>query len=323
MSAYNAETDGRYVLISPCRDEAPFARRCIESVLQQTTLPALWVIVDDGSRDGTSEILTEYAQRISWIRIVRVPDRGARKVGPGVVDAFYAGLGTVALQEFEYLCKFDLDLDIPPRYFEYLIRKMEASPRLGTCSGKPYFEHGGKLISERCGDEMSVGMTKFYRVACFLDIGGFVREVMWDGIDCHRCRMRNWIACSWDTPEIRFQHLRPMGASQDNILKGRQRHGFGQYFLGTGWLYISVSAFYRLLHPPYILGAFFMWCGYARSAWKKLPRYPDPEFRRFLRDFHWQCLLMGKAKATARLHFAIRKKQTHLVAKKTATQIGV
>jgi hypothetical protein len=36
---------------------------------------------------------------------------------------------------------------------------------------------------------MSVGMTKFYRVSCFKEIGGFVRQVMWDGIDCHRVRM--------------------------------------------------------------------------------------------------------------------------------------
>ena len=30
-------------------------------------------------------------------------------------------------------------------------------------------------MPEVCGDEMSVGMTKFYRVACFREIGGFVR----------------------------------------------------------------------------------------------------------------------------------------------------
>jgi hypothetical protein len=60
---------------------------------------------------------------------------------------------------------------------------------------------------------MSVGMTEFYRTACFLDIGGFVREVMWDGIDCYKARQLGWIACSWDEPELRFEHLRSMGSS--------------------------------------------------------------------------------------------------------------
>ena len=205
---------------------------------RQTVPPALWVIVDDGSSDGTGEILAEYAARFPYIRVLTRRDRGKRSVGPGVIEAFYAGLETVTdLDRFPYLCKLDLDLDLPPRYFETLIERMEADPRIGTCSGKAYFpgpsntdkSWGGELVSEHCGDEMSVGMTKFYRRAGFQQIGGFVREVMWDGIDCHHSRMLGWKVRSWDEQELRFMHLRPMGSSQGNILEGRLRHGFGQY----------------------------------------------------------------------------------------------
>src|SRR5690606_17943660 len=131
----------RYVLISPCRDEAAYMRRTLDSVAAQTVPPALWVVVDDGSRDQTPAILAEYAARLPYLRVVRREDRGVRAVGPGVIEAFYAGLDTVNLDEFEYLCKLDLDLDLPPRYFEILIQRMEADPRLGTCSGKPYYPH--------------------------------------------------------------------------------------------------------------------------------------------------------------------------------------
>ena len=296
----------RYVLITPCRDEAVYARRSLDSVLAQTVKPALWVIVDDGSTDDTPAIHAEYAARTPWIRVVRREDRGKRAVGPGVIDAFYAGLDTIRMEEFDYLCKFDLDLDIPPQYFEILMLRMEAEPRLGTCSGKPYFERDGGLVSEKCGDEMSVGMTKFYRTACFKEIGGFVREVMWDGIDCHRCRMLHWMACSWDDPEIRFVHLRPMGSSQQSIWVGRQRHGFGQYFMGTGWLYMTASSLFRIAHPPYFVGGFGMWWGYAKSAFARKPRYGDAEFRRFLRAYQTDCLLRGKKRATDALHAACR-----------------
>ena len=296
-------TAARYVLITPCRDEATYARRSLDSVVAQTVPPALWVIVDDGSKDETPAILAEYAKRVPWIRIVRREDRGKRAVGPGVIDAFYAGLDTVKLEEFEFLCKFDLDLDIPPRYFEILIDRMAKEPRLGTCSGKPYFPDSqtGALVSEKCGDEMSVGMTKFYRSTCFRDIGGFVREVMWDGIDCHRCRMQGWIACSWDEPEIRFIHLRPMGSSQQSIWVGRMRHGFGQYFMGTGLVYMTASSVFRMAHPPFVLGGLAMWWGYVRSALQRKPRYGDAAFRSFLRRYQWACLLRGKAAATAAL----------------------
>ena len=189
-------------------------RRTLESVAAQTVPPARWVVVDDGSSDATPTILEEYAKRLPYLTVVRRADRGRRSVGPGVVETFYAGLDTVDLDSFPYLCKLDLDLDLPPRYFELLLARMRANPRLGTVSGKAYFVHPGtgQLVPEVCGDEMSVGMTKFYRTSCFREIGGFVREVMWDGIDCHRCRMLGWIAQSVDDEALRFVHLRPMAS---------------------------------------------------------------------------------------------------------------
>ena len=299
----NAPSPGRrYVLITPCRDEAAFARRTLESVTAQSVRPALWVIVDDGSSDATPAILAEYAARFDFIRIVRRKDRGRRSVGPGVVDAFYAGLETIDLTRFDYLCKLDLDLELPKRYFELLMQRMEAEPRLGTCSGKPYYPMSdGRLMSEDCGDETSVGMTKFYRVECFRQVGGFVREVMWDGIDCHRCRMLGWIARSWDDPELRFVHLRPMGSSENGILTGRLRSGRGQYFMGTGFAYITASALYRAMRPPLVIGGLAMWWGYVFSLFRRAPRYEQPEFRRFLRRYQWDCLLRGKAAATRQL----------------------
>jgi poly-beta-1,6-N-acetyl-D-glucosamine synthase len=293
----------RYCLITPCRDEATYARRTLDSVVNQTARPALWVIVDDGSTDETPAILAEYAAKHDFIRVIRREDRGKRAVGPGVVDAFYAGYETIDPESFDYVCKLDLDLDIPPRYFEILMGRMRENPRIGTCSGKPYFPgKDGRLVSEACGDEMSVGMIKFYRTACFQQIGGFVREVMWDGIDCHRCRMNGWIACSWDEPELRFVHLRPMGSSQQGIFTGRMRHGYGQWFMGTSLSYMTASAVFRMTRPPYVLGGLAMWWGFVWAMLKRKPRYEDHQFRDFLRRYQWACLLRGKGPATRRLN---------------------
>jgi poly-beta-1,6-N-acetyl-D-glucosamine synthase len=295
-----------YVLISPCRDESKHMRRTLESIAAQTVPPALWVVVDDGSTDETPAILEEYAKKLRYLRVVRRSDRGRRSVGPGVVEAFYAGLETVRLEDFDYLCKLDLDLDLPPRYFELLIARMEATPRLGTTSGKPYFirPRDRTLVAEVCGDEMSVGMTKFYRTSCFREIGGFVREVMWDGIDGHRCRMLGWIAESVDDPALRFLHLRPMGSSQRGIWTGRVRSGFGQYFMGTGPLYQLAIAVSRLFQHPVLYGSAAMLWGYISSAARRAPRYEDRTFRRFLRRYQRQCLLVGKREATRRVNQA-------------------
>ncbi len=266
--------------------------------------PALWVVVDDGSTDETPAILEDYVTRLPYLRVVRRNDRGRRQVGPGVIEAFYAGLETVCLQDFDYVCKLDTDLDLPVRYFELLIERMESDQRVGTTSGKPWFIHpqSGTLMPEVCGDEMSVGMTKFYRVACFKEIGGFVRQVMWDGIDCHRARMLGWIAESVDLEPLRFVHLRPQGASQKGIWTGRLRKGFGQYFMGTSPLYYLAVVIYHLPAYPVFIGSVAMLWGYLRSWLMGLPRYDDIEFRRFLRSYQHACLRMGKRAATARIN---------------------
>ncbi|MCF2906676.1 glycosyltransferase [Octadecabacter sp. CECT 8868] len=288
-----------YALISPCRNEAEFMRRTLDSVVAQTVTPSLWVIVDDGSTDETPQILAEYAAKHDWIRIVAKPDRGHRAVGPGVIDAFYVGYETIIPSDYAYICKLDLDLDLPTGYFGGLIDMMEADPRIGTCSGKAYFKDSrtGEMVSEGISDEMSLGMTKFYRVSCFEQIGGFIRQVMWDGIDCHKARMLGWRALSDDAPELRFDHLRPMGSSQQSIWTGRRRHGFGQYFMGTTPSFMLASAVNKARIKPYILGGLAMLQGYFGAMLRRDPQLDDPELVAFIRSYQRRALVVGKARA--------------------------
>jgi poly-beta-1,6-N-acetyl-D-glucosamine synthase len=297
----------RYCLITPCRNEAAYIRTTLETTCTQSVPPALWVIVDDGSTDETPRILAEYAARYPFVQIVTRKDRGARAVGPGVIEAFYDGLSHVELGDFDYVCKFDGDLEMPPRYFERVMERMETDRYLGNLSGK-LFERkaSGKLWEERTGDENAVGPAKFYRVECFREIGGFVREVSWDGIDGHLCRMNGWIAQSVDDPEMRIVHLRPMGSSQENIKVGRLRWGRGKYYMGSAFYYVLAAAAYRSAEPPYFWGGYGITMGYLKAALSGHARYENPEYRRYLRRFERNQLLLGKKRATERENARIR-----------------
>jgi hypothetical protein len=208
--------------------------------------------------------------------------------------------------------KFDGYLELPLRYFERVMEHMEADPYLGNFSGK-LFERlaDGTLYEERTGNENAVGPIKFYRTDCFKDIGGFVREVSWDGIDGHLCRMKGWIALSKDEdPDLRIIHLRPMGSSQQNIWIGRIRWGRGKYFMGSRWYYVAAAASYRMLQRPWVVGGAGIAYGYAKAALTGHERYDDPAYLDHLRRYERSSLLRGRQRTLDDYNRDIRKRFT-------------
>ena len=290
----------RVLIITPAKDEADYIQETIDSLVAQSVRPERWIIVDDRSTDGMGEIAAAAAAEHDWITVIHRTggENGdtVRRVGPGVVDAFYEGLESVDWRAFDFVCKLDADLRIPPNYFADVLAKFAAEPRLGTLSGKcrvPVETADGseRLVLERTSDDFSHGVAKMFRRECFEQIGGFVREVMWDGIDCHRCRMLGWEARSDDDENLRLVHLRLMGSSFRSVYHGRLRWGRGQWFMGTHPLYLLGIAIYRTFERPRGLGGLCILAGYFGQLIRRAPRYDAPGFRRHLHA--WQ---MGELK---------------------------
>ena len=298
----------RFLVVTPCRDEEDHLEAMISTMVAQTVRPTVWMIVDDGSSDRTPEILAEASSRHDFIRVHRREDRGRRKVGPGVIEAFYAGVEAAGgLDSFEYVCKLDADLELPPRYFELVIEEMRREPLLGNYSGKVQIRlPDGTLIDERTGDENANGQAKFYRVACFKEIGGFVREVGWDGIDGHMCRLHGWMARSEDRPELRMVHRRLMGSSEVGIWTGRKRWGWGKYFMGSSPVYVLAVSVYRMFERPFVIGGLGILYGYVKSWVMRKPRIEDKAFIRHLRRYEMESLLHGKRRTMQKYHNRIR-----------------
>lgn len=78
----------RYAVITPARDEEDYAEVTLASIAAQTEPPALWIIVDDGSSDRTPAILERWQKKLPYLKVLRRDDRGTRKLGGGVIDAF-------------------------------------------------------------------------------------------------------------------------------------------------------------------------------------------------------------------------------------------
>ena len=284
----------KIVIISPVRDEIEYIEKNIESMAAQTLKPVEWLIVDDGSTDGTTEILRNAQEKYYWIHLEEKPNRGKRAVGPGVIEAFYYGYERIQTADYDFICKMDGDIELKPKYFETLIGFFKEDKFLGAASGKSYLQEGDQLVEERTNDEIVAGQVNFYRRECFEKIGGFVREVHWDGIASHRVRMEGWRARSIRHPELVFIHQRLMGSSEKGILEGRLRWGRGQYFMGTHPLYIFAIGVYRLWERPFLIGGISIVLGYFQAMLQGMRRYENLDFRKSLHAWQLERLKLGK-----------------------------
>ncbi len=289
-----SETAGRrIVIVAPVRDEAEYLQGTIDSLVAQKLKPVEWLLVDDGSTDETYAIAERASREHPWIRVIKRQDRGVRAVGPGVVEAFYFGYDQIETKEYDYICKMDGDIEIGPEYFSTLVEYFEKDPQLGSASGKIFIEADGGLVEERASDEMVAGMVNFYRRECFEGIGGFVRQVHWDGIAYHKARITGWRTRSVRNPKLAIIHKRLMGSSHQGIWHGRMRWGRGQYFMGTHPVYIVPMGVYRMAEKPFIIGGLGIICGYFKAMLEGMQRYEEPGFRESLHAWQFEKLKIG------------------------------
>lgn len=280
------------VIISPVRDEAALITKTMDSIVSQTMRPMEWVIVDDGSKDNTAELVQAYAEKYPFIRLVKITDRGFRKLGGGVIAAFKFGLTQITSPKYDYIAKLDGDMSFGSRYIEIMLHAFEADTKLAAVSGKVFRPENDDYVEEWILDEHVAGQFKLYRWTAFCDIGGFVEEILWDGIDVHTARMKGWSTASFHNPEARLIHHRLMGSSDKNVYKGRLRLGRGIYFMGYHPLYAMASGIFRMREKPFLIGGLLIIFGYIKAAIQRIPRYNNPEFRAYLQN--WQ---LGQLKA--------------------------
>src|ERR1700752_2258112 len=99
----------KYVLVTPARNEARYIEQTIQSVIAQTVRPGVWIVVSDGSTDGTDEIVERYLKDHSWMQLVRMPERRDRHFG-GKVHSFNAGLEKARLYDYDIIGNLDADI---------------------------------------------------------------------------------------------------------------------------------------------------------------------------------------------------------------------
>lgn len=291
-----------YALITPARNEEKHIEVLIESVIHQTLLPVKWVIVNDGSTDGTAGIVGKYLAEHPWIELLDLPVHRDRSFAAKAY-AVNAGVERLAGAPWEVVGNIDSDVSFDPDYCEFLIEKFEGDPTLGV-AGTIFSEDGGYSSGKDSfeGQNHVAGGCQLFRRKCFEEIGGYVPNKAGgvDWIAVTTARMKGWRTRSYR--EKSFYHYRKLGTAERSLLASAFSYGEKDYYLGNHPLWELVRVLYRSTKKPWLLGGASLGCGYF-SAWvRQMKRPVSNELMRFHRKEE-----MLKLRAIAESLFRLQK----------------
>jgi poly-beta-1,6-N-acetyl-D-glucosamine synthase len=280
-------SQSQVLMISPVRNEARHIARVVRAVAAQELPPKRWIVIDDGSTDGTLDVLHDLQAEAPFLETMPAPPGGT---APGTRDRlaravevrnFNIALAQAGWQRYTHVMKLDGDIELPPHYLRVLLERFARDPSLGLAGGvlvEPTTAGGTRRIP--IPDYHVHGALKCYSHACFAAIGGVQERLGWDTIDQTYARMRGFHTRSF--PDLVSVHHRPL-ASADGALRGHARHGECAYIAHYDPLWTALRSFKVAgRHPRGLSGAAFLY-GYARAAARRVEQVPDPEYRRFTR----------------------------------------
>jgi poly-beta-1,6-N-acetyl-D-glucosamine synthase len=263
-----------YVLVTPVKNEATLIGGTIASVVAQTVLPSEWVIVSDGSTDGTDEIIANAAAVHPWIKPVRMPPRDGRCFA-AVVRVTEHGIRSLSGKGYGFLGLLDSDVTFQNDYFERLMACFNECPRLGLAGGV-VIDVGHPRDQFPRNRQDVPGAVQFFRRECFESLGGLIPipEGGWDGMTCVMARMNGFETRL--ITDLVVDHHKPRNISQGGAVRRKWQMGVRDYAAGYHPLFELVKCVSRATDSPFLVGSAAWLVGYLNSALRRAPRVVPP-----------------------------------------------
>lgn len=123
-------------IVTPCYNGEKFIAQTIQSVLAQTYCHWEMLIIDDGSRDSSPQIIHGFAEKDPRIRLIRQENAGS-------AAARNAG---IRLAQGRYLALLDADDLWEPEFLSQQLQFMEQHNALCVCCGYLCIDENGQEI---------------------------------------------------------------------------------------------------------------------------------------------------------------------------------
>ena len=251
-----------YILITSARNEAGFIELTIKSVIAQVVRPLRWIIVSDGSTDGTDDIVRKYMTEHPWIELLRMPERRERHFA-GKVLAFNAAYAHVKDLAYQVIGSLDADISFDPEYFAFLLQKLASDHTLGLV-GTPFRDPSISYDYRFVSIEHVSGACQLFRRECFEEIGGYVpaKGGAIDRIANIASRMKGWKTRTFT--EKSYLHHREIGRAQDGRVRASLKDGAKDYAVGAHPVWMFFRVLYQMSKKPFIIGALALAWGYIK-----------------------------------------------------------
>jgi glycosyltransferase involved in cell wall biosynthesis len=270
-----------HLVVTPARNEADNLRRLAECIIGQTWRPQAWVVVDNGSTDGTQDVVRELNAAHDWIRLVSIPSDANPIRGSSSVRAFNAGVEDLVARA-DLVTGLDADVSFGPDYFDSLRREFLNNPSLGMAAGVCHEQEGDEWKPVHVTHPNLRGASLTYRRECLAQLLPLeARQMGWEALAIVKARTRGWETAL--IANLEYRHHRPTGARDHSRFSSYAEDGDTAYYMWYRPSYMVLRTIYRALSARDLAAAGLAW-GYLRSALRRMPRHPERAFRTFMQS---------------------------------------
>ncbi|AXG73029.1 glycosyltransferase family 2 protein [Flavobacterium arcticum] len=274
----------KYYVIIPAYNEAAYISTMLQSLVQQTVLPAKAVVVNDNSTDNTAEIVESFCTKHQWLSLVNKSSDASHMPGSKVIEAFMTGYTTVN-ENYDVIVKLDADLILPSNYFETILDTFAKNNKAGIVGGFAYIENNGKWILENLTNKDHVrGAFKAYRKNCFLQIGKLKPAMGWDTVDELLAKFYGWDIITINN--LKVKHLKPTGASYTKASRYKQGEAF--YTLGYGFIITAIAGAKLAMRKKKPLLFIDYINGFLKAKSERKALLVTKEQASFIRNYRWK-----------------------------------